>query len=504
MNKASKNMVISMISKLLVLIFGVISQKYVLVSFGSAINGLTSSINQFMIYFVLLEAGLGTASIQALYEPLANHDNNKINGIINATQKQYTLTGIIFFVLWLLMSLIMPLIVKLDGNQLEYEFIFWVTLLSGMGSIINYLFIGRFIVLLRADNKIYILNILDTIFSIISNTLKIILINLGFDIILVLLCSSVVILLKLLYLYFYVKKNYKYLDKNVQADFKATKKRWNVFIHQIVGAINIHSDMILVTILDTLQLVSVYSVYNYVFSNINTIINITFLQAPMATFGKIYVQKKQLLKVLYSRYEFFYNIILHIVLISSLLLIIPFIKLYTVGVDDINYVNYWTAFLFVISQYLNLIRIPSLMMVNISGHFRETQKGAIIEMGLNVTCSIVLFSYLGINGLLLGTIIGLLYRTFDIIIYVYQNILYISLKKYIFMVLKNLIVGIIAVLLYKNIFTPNINSWREWIIWAMFTFVYILFIYIMVLLVFNFKNILSLKRNRAWYKLIKK
>lgn len=45
--------------------------RIMLVIYGSEINGLVSSITQFIVYFNLLEAGLSGAAVWALYEPLA-------------------------------------------------------------------------------------------------------------------------------------------------------------------------------------------------------------------------------------------------------------------------------------------------------------------------------------------------------------------------------------------------------------------------------------------------
>ena len=72
MKSVSKNMTMSIIARLISLVAGLVVQRYLLLSFGSTLNGLTTSINQAMAYLVLLEAGLGTASVQALYDPLAS------------------------------------------------------------------------------------------------------------------------------------------------------------------------------------------------------------------------------------------------------------------------------------------------------------------------------------------------------------------------------------------------------------------------------------------------
>ena len=53
----SINMVTSVLSRIVVLITGLIVQHFILQAYGSTLNGLTSSITQVMSYLVLFEAG---------------------------------------------------------------------------------------------------------------------------------------------------------------------------------------------------------------------------------------------------------------------------------------------------------------------------------------------------------------------------------------------------------------------------------------------------------------
>ena len=100
-------------------------------------------------------------------------------------------------------------------------------------------------------------------------------------------------------------------------------------------------------------------------------------------------------------------------------MIIPFIKLYTAGITDIDYIDYWLPILFALILLMNQLRAPAIMLINITGAFKETQKGAIIEALINITVSLSLFFFtdLGLYGLLIGTVTSFLFRTFEVIIY---------------------------------------------------------------------------------------
>ena len=85
MKRLTKNVVVAFFTKIIIILTGIIAQRFMLKSFGSAVNGLTSTISQVMFYVELLEVGLGTASIQALYKPIGANDKTGISAIYNAT-----------------------------------------------------------------------------------------------------------------------------------------------------------------------------------------------------------------------------------------------------------------------------------------------------------------------------------------------------------------------------------------------------------------------------------
>ena len=62
-NQFLKNIIGSAVLQIVTIIVGFVSPKMMLTAFGSEINGLTSSINQFISYLALVEAGLSTATI---------------------------------------------------------------------------------------------------------------------------------------------------------------------------------------------------------------------------------------------------------------------------------------------------------------------------------------------------------------------------------------------------------------------------------------------------------
>ena len=73
MNKTKKsifNFVVSIIYKLFVMGIGLIIPRLFILNYGSNLNGFQSSVSQIFAYIALIEAGVGEATLQAIYKPI--------------------------------------------------------------------------------------------------------------------------------------------------------------------------------------------------------------------------------------------------------------------------------------------------------------------------------------------------------------------------------------------------------------------------------------------------
>jgi O-antigen/teichoic acid export membrane protein len=461
MKKLTRNIFVAIITKLLLIISGVVAQRFILYSFGSDINGLTSSVTQFLSYFTLLEAGLGLASIQALYKPLADNDDNQISRILSATSIQYRKIGIIFLGLTVLLSILMPVITHSD---LEPALIFGITMLMGLSNVLNYFFIGRYQALLNADRKVYIIHTLDAVLGIAFSVIRILLINWGYSIIVVQIAALFSPIVRILVLRIYVRRYYKNISYKAKPDNSAIGKRKYVLVHQIVGMVTNHTDVTILTILSTLSQVSVYSVYNLIYGNISALISTTFSTAAQASFGRLVGKNDPRLHEYYDMYESLFTTAIFGFLTVVLALTVPFVHLYTRGVEGVNYEDKVLAALFMISILFSTVRIPAIIMVNAAGTFKETQRGAVIEAIINIVISIPAFLMIGMRGLLIGTCVAMAYRAIDIQIFTYREIFHIGMKNWIILIIENSALMVGCLLLFKYVSPISISGWGSWVL----------------------------------------
>lgn len=463
---SAKNMITALIAQVVSVVTGFVVQKYILVEFGSTINGLTSSITQILSYLTLLETGITGASIQALYKPLAEKDNKAISGVLSATSKQFLRVGTIFFALLTVLTLLMPLILR---NQVSAVIVMSMTFMSGFGSAATYAFASKHQALLQADNKVYVIQTTNIVIAVLSAVSKLIIVlALPYNennIILIGAVNMLGALIKIVVLNIYVSRFYgDRIDKKAPANMGAISKRWNVMVHNVAGAIHNHIDVVIISVFSTLSNVSVYNVYKMIYGQINTLVQSIFNKALMGHFGKLFALDHKRFRKQFDMYEFWYTVGMISVMTSVAVMTLPFVSLYTAGVTDVNYIDQGLLLLFYLSITLSLVRLPAIMSVEISASYKETQKGAILETIINLVIAVPAFFVMGIKGLVLGSLCSMVYRSADLIIFAYRNVLKKQLRIAASVIGVNMLLSAAEVVLLVYVWPITVTGWLGWLL----------------------------------------
>ena len=112
-----------------------------------------------------------------------------------------------------------------------------------------------------------------------------------------------------------------------------------------------------------------------------------------------------------------------------MVMILPFVQIYTEGITDANYYRPIFAILIILAEMISSIRLPYSTMTSAAGHFKQTRKGAWLEAILNLTLSIILVFHFGMVGVAIGTLVAMLIRTIEFMYHTSKYILYRKLKE---------------------------------------------------------------------------
>lgn len=442
-SRGVKNIICGIGYQVLTMAISIVIPRLVLLKLGSEINGLTHSISSIFTYLTLLEAGVGKATQQALYKPLAEDNKDAINRIMSATNKYYRRTGIVYAIVVFVFAVVYCLFVS---TTIPIWIVFWVIILSGASSVISYFVQGKYRVLMETEGKTYILTNLSSVCTICVSIFKIILLIYGFGIVAIQGMYLFFSLLQMGAIVYYIRRYYEWIDLNVEPNYAAISQKNYVLLHQITGMIFNNTDVLLLTIFTNLKTVSVYSMYATFYDIIKSVLN-TISFSFSYVLGQVFHTDKEKFAKLHDVYEL-YNMSLTFSLICVLnLFILPFMKIYTDGVTDINYIDSTIPLLFTSVNLLSNGRASSSLVIDFAQHFEQTKERAILESFINIIISIIGIYFFGIYGALFGTIFALFYRANDMIIYasrLMHRTPLITYKRWIYNLIIFVIITIIA------------------------------------------------------------
>ena len=149
-------------------------------------------------------------------------------------------------------------------------------------------------------------------------------------------------------------------------------------------------------------------------------------------------------------------------------MIIPFVKLYTAGIEDADYLQPIFAVLMIITALTYCLRLPYHAMVIAAGHFKQTSVAAYGEALINIVLSVILVFHFDLIGVAIATLIATWYRFIYYIFYLSKNIFCRKIQFFI----KRLLINIVTFLLNCAIgfvivmFLPQ-NNYFSWALCGM-------------------------------------
>lgn len=400
------NMITGFILQLLTIISGFIIPKIILIHFGSEINGLVASLNQFLSYINLVEGGITGVIMANLYKPLTDRNMEKLSSIIVTTNKFYKKIGLVFIGYTIILAFVYPLLVK---SNFSYTFIFSLTIILSLCLLIQYMFSLTLRTLLIADKCGYVVNITQSAIVFSNILLAIISVKIYPSIHFLKLLSGLLFLLQPIMYHRFIKRKYN-INWKAKQNNSLIKERWNGFAINFAAFIHNSTDITILTCFTNLKMVSVYSVYSLVSNGIKQLIDAS-LSGIAQTVGHAYAKRDfKELNLKMDLYEYVVFFLVFLISSIAILLITPFVVLYTHNVTDTNYYQPLFGYLLIASEALYLIKLPHLNLAYSANKFKEIRLPAFFEAFLNIIISLFFVRKYGLIGVTFGTIVGMTYR----------------------------------------------------------------------------------------------
>ena len=456
------NSITSIVLYIITIIIGLIIPRLIISVFSSETNGLVTSIAQFLSYITIAQAGIGAVSRSALYRPLAEKNTSDIRSVVASTESFFKKVALVFIVYLIVLISIYPLFIKKDYNWLYTGSLI---LIISFSTFADYFFGISYSVLLQADQAVFISNIIQIAVYILNFSVTYMMIKIGASIHAVKLCSAFVLCLKPIITRYFACKRYKIIS-GIKVPKMVLSQKWDALGQHIAYYLFSNTDIVVLTFFSSLKEISVYSVYNSVVLGLNNLIS-NSMSGLESVYGDMLARKEHSNLILtLRRFELLLSFIVVVIFSSANIMFIPFVKIYTAGITDVNYVRYDLALAMVIAGAIYCIRLPYAWLVTAVGHFKQTQMVAYAEAAINILLSLVLIKPLGSVGLVIATIIATLMRTIYLAIYVSKKIvkrsMLIFIKRQIITLLNVAAISLIKELLLSKLSPPSLFVWAKW------------------------------------------
>lgn len=450
-----KNVLFGFGGQFVVIILGIIIPRVMITSYGSDVNGLISTVSQVFTYMALLEAGIGQAARNALYGPLTRGDREGVSRVASVAQRYFRKITAYYAGGVLLLAVILPFILKTSVGIIT---VFLVVLFEGMAGAVSFYFVETRTMLLAADGRGYVNNGVNVVDKALGYAARIVMAFFGINIALLQFVYFLITVAKVFFYKLYFDKVYPWIDYAAAPKNEKLKDRHSYIIAEITWTIFSSTDMIVLSAFVSTKLASVYAVYNMVFGNLNVLLTAVY-NSVNYILGQTYSKSRDLyIKVHDAFVSVFFGGMTTLMCISYIL-ILPFVRLYTDGVTDAEYVNRLLPALFCLVQILSWARYVPGNLIGVAGYIKRATWVNITEAGLNLVLSVALVFKLGIVGVMLATVCALPLKMIYCNIMSDKVILKRPMRKTVIIIAVNLLLFVVTVAINEHVNLPIYNYW---------------------------------------------
>lgn len=457
-----KNSVVSIFAYIVPTIIAFVAQAVFIRALNTEYNGIKSLFNNILGMLSIAELGFGSAIIYHLYEPMAKKEYDKIKILLKFYKKVYNFVAITIFILGIIL---LPLIPNIVGEVTIFENVKFIFILYLFNTVFSYLLTYKRSIL-HADQKAYIVKLINCFFVIIRNLIQIAVIIFTKNFIYYIIVQILLTIIENISINMYVNKKYEYIKdlKTVENIPKELRddiifKVKGLLYHKIGSFIVTGTDNIIVSMTKELGVITVgiYSNYNMIIHRVAVLFS-NVITSLTASVGNLLVEKNiEKSKNIYKSMLLLNSWIFCFCSTSVLCMVEPFIKIW---LGDGYLLEKIVLYTLIINMYIQGLKKTNTTFKDAAGIFYEDRFVPIIEAIINIVASLILLKIFGLAGVFMGTIVS----TMVLFLYSFPKYVYVLLLKgtyleYIKLYLKyiviSVVIGIITAYLSSFIIIEN-------------------------------------------------
>lgn len=425
-----QNVATSVGGQLLSIILQFVGRTVFIYTLGAQYLGISGLFSNIISVLNVTELGLGAAITYSLYEPLAHRDEKKVCSIMHLLRKAYFFVGLFVLVVGVIVIPFLPYLMKETTTLVNIPIVF---MLYVMQSVSSYWFYAYKSLIFKADQKAYIANMITYLAGIIGTVVQILVLViyksfLGYTLvgISINIVGNIFVAHKADRCYPYLKETPGKLSLKDRQDI--LKNVLGTSIYKVNSIIVRSTDNIIISAFISTVAVGVYDNYHLITNTIMTFVKMFFASATAGIGNFVVTEEKKQSEFLFRVMSILAFCLYGICTVCLAILVNPFITI----VWGSEWIFEETLVCIIVLDFLmDGFQTISIIYKDACGLFWKGKYRPVATAILNLIISLGLVNKLGVEGVILGTIISRLLTTwwYEPML-IYKNVFAISAKGY--------------------------------------------------------------------------
>lgn len=378
---------------------------------GKNYLGISTLYANILTLLSIAELGFGTAITYSLYKPLAEGDEARIRSLMQYFRRAYRAIGLAIFGIGMCLVPFLPRLLSRIPTEINiYEYY----LLYLIQTVVSYLFFAYKAVLLNADQKKYITDLIQYVVQITMNVVQIAELILFRSFFAYTVLAIVFAVIQNVITACYVDRKYPYLRE--KADPLSRADRRTIFtqvyataLYKVSSAIGTATDNLIISTFIGTDMVGVYGNYYMIIQVFQNIID-GLVRAFSASVGNLFaVESRQKSEFTFRCLNLLNNFAVAICAVGFLSVFQPFI---TIWMGEDMLLERTVLIIVVYNFAANYMQLVCNIYNEATGTFVHGKYRAVATAALNLIISIILVRKMGLAGVFVGTIVSRLMTTF--------------------------------------------------------------------------------------------
>lgn len=406
---SKRNMLFGAIYKVTNILLSFFNRTFVLYILGTQYLGLSSLFTSMLSILSLADLGFSSAIVYSMYKPIAEDDRETVISLMCFYKKVYRCIGLAIFLIGVIVSFFVKFIVAGEiPSDINLQILFLIQLSN---IVISYLFFAYKASILSAYQREDVTSIISAIIIVIQYMIQFLLLCITKNYYLYILVLPIFTLLKNILQSIVVDKRYPWIrEKNRDVlDEKAKrvliKKVRALFAHKIGGVIANSLDNIVISAFLGLTVIAIYNNYYYIYSSLVGFLAIFYKSIQAGLGNSIAIETKESNYKKFVKLIYLNNWIVGWCTTCMFCLCQPFMELWA---GKKNMLSMDSVFLLCMSFYINMSRRIIVTFKDATGIWEADQVKPVISGMLNIFLNIIFTRKIGLNGVIISTIIAFL------------------------------------------------------------------------------------------------